>query len=110
MLKAVEIVGGTTRVRCVKAAVSRAVYGERDDAPKLQTTLNADECVSRGCALAAAFLSSPVVGRTIFFFFFFTEIPARASAHTHNHDRKAMLRAPCCARFPFWATMVWKLI
>ena len=48
LLKAVEIVGGTTRVRCIKAAVSRAVYGARDDAPKLQTTMNADESVSRG--------------------------------------------------------------
>jgi len=57
-LTAVEIVGGGSRPRCVKRAISAHLgldqslqnYG-------LSTTLNADESVARGCALSSAILS-----------------------------------------------------
>jgi len=48
---AVEIVGGSSRVPAVKAAIER-VFGKVP-----QTTLNQDEAVSRGCALQCAILS-----------------------------------------------------
>lgn len=48
---AVEVVGGSSRVPAVKAAIER-VFGKVP-----QTTLNADEAVSRGCALQCAILS-----------------------------------------------------
>jgi len=47
----VEIVGGSSRIPSIKALIEK-VYGQ---APK--TTLNADESVSRGCALQCAILS-----------------------------------------------------
>ena len=47
----VEIVGGSSRVPAIKASIEK-VFGK---AP--QTTLNADEAVSRGCALQCAILS-----------------------------------------------------
>merc|ERR1711981_815172 len=47
----VEIVGGSSRVPAVKAAIERT-FGKTP-----QTTLNADEAVSRGCALQCAILS-----------------------------------------------------
>jgi heat shock protein 4 len=47
----VEMVGGTSRIPALRAAVS-AVFGQD---PK--TTVNAAESVARGCALAAAMLS-----------------------------------------------------
>ena len=48
---AVEIVGGSSRVPAIKAAITN-VFGKQP-----QTTLNADEAVSRGCALQCAILS-----------------------------------------------------
>jgi molecular chaperone DnaK (HSP70) len=68
-LHSVEIVGGGTRVRCVKERICLALkeygvaYGSQDPDDKLNptnlsTTLNADECVARGCALQCAILSS----------------------------------------------------
>merc|ERR1719447_1244738 len=48
---AVENVGGSSRVPAVKAAIERT-FGKTP-----QTTLNADEAVSRGCALQCAILS-----------------------------------------------------
>ncbi len=48
---AVEIVGGSTRVPAIKAIIER-VFGKIPN-----TTLNADEAVSRGCALQCAILS-----------------------------------------------------
>ena len=48
---AVEIVGGSSRAPAVKAAIERT-FGRTP-----QTTLNADEAVSRGCALQCAILS-----------------------------------------------------
>lgn len=42
---AVEIVGGTTRIPAVKERISK-FFGK-----ELSTTLNADEAVTRGCAL-----------------------------------------------------------
>lgn len=47
----VEIVGGSSRVPAVKAAIEH-VFGKSP-----QTTLNSDEAVSRGCALQCAILS-----------------------------------------------------
>merc|ERR1719210_2978088 len=47
----VEIVGGSSRIPAVKAAIEN-VFGKTP-----QTTLNADEAVSRGCALQCAILS-----------------------------------------------------
>jgi len=48
---AVEVVGGSSRIPAVKAAIERT-FGKTP-----QTTLNADEAVSRGCALQCAILS-----------------------------------------------------
>uniref|UniRef100_A0A7N5K894 Heat shock 70 kDa protein 4 n=1 Tax=Ailuropoda melanoleuca TaxID=9646 RepID=A0A7N5K894_AILME len=48
---AVEIVGGATRIPAVKEKISR-FFGK-----ELSTTLNADEAVTRGCALQCAILS-----------------------------------------------------
>ena len=47
----VEVVGGSSRIPAVKAAIER-IFGKQP-----QTTLNADEAVSRGCALQCAILS-----------------------------------------------------
>eukprot|EP00178_Gracilaria_changii_P025564 TRINITY_DN78741_c0_g1_i1.p1 TRINITY_DN78741_c0_g1~~TRINITY_DN78741_c0_g1_i1.p1 ORF type:complete len:880 (-),score=178.32 TRINITY_DN78741_c0_g1_i1:445-3084(-) len=53
-LVAVEIVGGSTRVPAFKAVIADtfAAVGAG-----LSTTLNADECIARGCALMSAMLS-----------------------------------------------------
>jgi len=48
----VEICGGASRVPWVKEMCSKAFGGK-----ELSTTMNADECVARGCALQAAILS-----------------------------------------------------
>ncbi|XP_044520589.1 heat shock 70 kDa protein 4 [Gracilinanus agilis] len=48
---AVEIVGGTTRIPAVKEKISK-FFGK-----EISTTLNADEAVTRGCALQCAILS-----------------------------------------------------
>ena len=48
---AVEVVGGSTRIPAIKAAIER-IFGKTPN-----TTLNADEAVSRGCALQCAILS-----------------------------------------------------
>uniref|UniRef100_A0A2I2YFY7 Heat shock 70 kDa protein 4 n=1 Tax=Gorilla gorilla gorilla TaxID=9595 RepID=A0A2I2YFY7_GORGO len=48
---AVEIVGGATRIPAVKEKISK-FFGK-----ELSTTLNADEAVTRGCALQCAILS-----------------------------------------------------
>merc|ERR1712088_133586 len=48
---AVEIVGGSTRIPAIKAAIEK-VFGKTPN-----TTLNSDEAVSRGCALQCAILS-----------------------------------------------------
>mmetsp|Transcript_2519 Transcript_2519/g.7533 ORF Transcript_2519/g.7533 Transcript_2519/m.7533 type:complete len:864 (+) Transcript_2519:110-2701(+) len=53
-INAVEIVGGGSRVKAVKQAVSE-VFGQT-----LKTTLNADEAIARGCALMCAMLSPTV--------------------------------------------------
>merc|ERR1712241_121057 len=47
----VEVVGGSSRMPAIKAAITN-VFGKTP-----QTTLNADEAVSRGCALQCAILS-----------------------------------------------------
>lgn len=51
-IDAVEICGGASRVPWVKEMCSKAFGGK-----ELSTTMNADECVARGCALQAAILS-----------------------------------------------------
>jgi molecular chaperone DnaK (HSP70) len=48
---AVEIVGGSSRIPAIKAAIEK-VFGKTSN-----TTLNSDESVSRGCALQCAILS-----------------------------------------------------
>ncbi|KAI0563623.1 Heat shock protein 70kD [Gracilaria domingensis] len=53
-LVAVEIVGGSTRVPAFKTAIAEVFSAV--GAP-LSTTLNADECIARGCALMSAMLS-----------------------------------------------------
>lgn len=50
-LYSVEVVGGSSRIPCIKDAIER-IYGKTPS-----TTLNADEAVSRGCALQCAILS-----------------------------------------------------
>ena len=50
-IHSVEVIGGSSRMPAVKAAIER-VFGKQP-----QTTLNADEAVSRGCALQCAILS-----------------------------------------------------
>lgn len=54
---AVEVVGGTTRIPSVKALLEK-VFGKT-----VNTTLNQDEAVSRGCALQCAILSPAVRAR-----------------------------------------------
>lgn len=49
----IEMVGGASRVPWVKEMCSKA-FGKKE----LSMTLNADECVARGCTLQAAMLSS----------------------------------------------------
>jgi len=51
-IDAVEMCGGSSRVPWVKEMCSKAFDGK-----ELSTTMNADECVARGCALQAAMLS-----------------------------------------------------
>eukprot|EP00928_Gymnodinium_smaydae_P026948 TRINITY_DN2099_c0_g1_i1.p1 TRINITY_DN2099_c0_g1~~TRINITY_DN2099_c0_g1_i1.p1 ORF type:complete len:829 (-),score=249.56 TRINITY_DN2099_c0_g1_i1:274-2760(-) len=51
-IEAVEMVGGASRVPWVKEMCSKAFKGM-----ELSSTLNADECVARGCTLQAALLS-----------------------------------------------------
>lgn len=53
-LMAVEIVGGSTRVPAFKSAIAN-VFSPL--CSSLSTTLNADECIARGCALMCAMLS-----------------------------------------------------
>ena len=48
----VEIVGGCSRIPFIQHTISQA-FGNKE----LSRTLNADECVARGCALQAAILS-----------------------------------------------------
>ena len=50
-IEAVEIVGGSTRIPVVKNLIKK-VFGR-----EINTTLNADEAVARGCALQCAMLS-----------------------------------------------------
>jgi heat shock protein 4 len=51
-IDSVEMCGGASRVPWVKEVCSKAFGGK-----SLSTTMNADECVARGCALQAAILS-----------------------------------------------------
>lgn len=53
-LTAVEIVGGSTRVPAFKSTIAEAFSSV---CASLSTTLNADECIARGCALMCAMLS-----------------------------------------------------
>jgi len=57
-IDSVELVGGTTRIPCVKKILNDFFSGS-DDASKskISTTLNQDECVARGCAFQCAILS-----------------------------------------------------
>merc|ERR1719471_2692797 len=48
----VEMCGGASRVPWLKEMCSKAFGGK-----ELSTTMNADECVARGCTLQAAILS-----------------------------------------------------
>ena len=50
-IHSVEIVGGSTRIPAIKALIEKVF------AKSASTTLNADEAVSRGCALQCAILS-----------------------------------------------------
>lgn len=55
----VEVVGGGTRVNCVKQRIASILKLDRSKMNYgLSTTLNADEAVARGCALQCAILSS----------------------------------------------------
>ena len=57
-LASIELVGGGTRVDCVKRKLSSVL--KLDNSKQnygLSTTMNADEAVSRGCALQSAILS-----------------------------------------------------
>lgn len=58
-ISAVEVVGGSSRMRQFKKAVATAAGLDASKAPNygVLTTLNADESVSRGCALMCAILS-----------------------------------------------------
>jgi len=57
-IKAVEIVGGSTRVRAIKRRIAEVTERELSQHNYgLSTTLNADEANSRGCALRCAILS-----------------------------------------------------
>lgn len=51
-LAGVEIVGGSTRIGCIKREIMSLLDGQ-----KLGTTMNADEAVARGAALQSAILS-----------------------------------------------------
>merc|ERR1719478_667011 len=51
-IDSVEICGGASRVPWVKEMCSKAFGGK-----ELSTTMNADECVARGCILQATMLS-----------------------------------------------------
>eukprot|EP00992_Anisonema_acinus_P001825 TRINITY_DN10551_c0_g1_i2.p1 TRINITY_DN10551_c0_g1~~TRINITY_DN10551_c0_g1_i2.p1 ORF type:complete len:464 (+),score=110.62 TRINITY_DN10551_c0_g1_i2:51-1442(+) len=51
-LSAVEIIGGGSRIPCVKAAVA-LTFGETP----IQTTLNASESIAKGCGIMGAMLS-----------------------------------------------------
>ena len=51
-LASIEIVGGSTRIGCVKRTISEYLGGAT-----LSTTMNADEAVARGAALQSAILS-----------------------------------------------------
>merc|ERR1712113_445663 len=51
-IDAVEVCGGSSRVPWVKEMCSKAFANK-----ELSTTMNADECVARGCTLQAAILS-----------------------------------------------------
>lgn len=51
-LSSVEIVGGSTRIGCVKRELEKILEGQ-----SLRTTMNADEAVARGAALQSAILS-----------------------------------------------------
>lgn len=53
-LTAVEVVGGSTRVPSFKNVIAEVF--KKTGAP-IRTTLNADECIARGCALMSAMLS-----------------------------------------------------
>lgn len=53
-IESIEIIGGSTRIPVVKTKISE-VFGK-----EVSTTLNADEAVSRGCALICA-MDSPLV-------------------------------------------------
>jgi heat shock protein 4 len=53
----VELIGGTTRIPKVKQAIAEFFGGSVDGPNKLQTTLNQDEAVARGCAFQCAILS-----------------------------------------------------
>merc|ERR1719171_1182709 len=52
-IDAVEMCGGASRVPWVKEMCSKAFGGK-----ELSTTMNADECVARGCAVQAGILSN----------------------------------------------------
>lgn len=54
-LTSVEIVGGSTRIGCVKRHLTEILGGE--SVVTLSTTMNADEAVARGAALQSAILS-----------------------------------------------------
>ena len=59
-LHAVELLGGTTRIRSIRKKISSILNLDPEDIKPqfgLSTTQNADECVSRGCALRCAMLS-----------------------------------------------------
>lgn len=50
-VESVEIVGGSTRIKAIQQVLQK-LFGKEPS-----TTLNADEAVSRGCALMCAILS-----------------------------------------------------
>ncbi|CAK9019647.1 97 kDa heat shock protein (Heat shock protein 110) [Durusdinium trenchii] len=57
-ISSVEIIGGSTRVRGIKKHISTVLELDQEKANYgLATTQNADECISRGCALRCAILS-----------------------------------------------------
>mmetsp|Transcript_28339 Transcript_28339/g.91800 ORF Transcript_28339/g.91800 Transcript_28339/m.91800 type:complete len:650 (+) Transcript_28339:49-1998(+) len=58
-LSSVEIIGGAIRMRSVKQRIAKHLGVPNQTPPNfgLSTTLNMDECVSRGCALQCAILS-----------------------------------------------------
>ncbi|RKO96376.1 heat shock protein 70, partial [Caulochytrium protostelioides] len=56
-IHSVEVVGGSTRVPCVKDAIAKVFGGTLDGENKLSYTLNQDEAIARGCALQCAILS-----------------------------------------------------